>query len=262
MNRDLRTLPDEALGRALADAWPQDAWPPTPDLVPGVLAAVAGTGGRSPVALGRLPMDRRRRRVLLLAAALLALAAVAAATKLVIDLGAVSIQTIEGQPVGPPTVSGPVPFGEPVTLERAAAIAGFEPLVPEALGPPDRVWVDTGPISFEEDGARVVLAWRPRDDLPAVPGSGWGAILMQFSGSADVAFKFVYEDTGRIEHVIVDGRDAYWTVGPHRLDLLTEEGVVTVQVRGRVLLWNEGDQAMRLETALPMGRAIAIAESL
>jgi hypothetical protein len=259
MSDRLRALPDEALGRALAAAMPEVAWPPTPDLAPDVMAAIA-VGGPAR-GLGRLPMDRRRRRILLVAAALVALAAVAAATKLVVDLGAISIQTIEGRPSAPPTASGSVSFGEAVSLEEAARVAGFEPLVPQRLGSPDRVWVDSGPISYEEDGSRVVMAWSPAPGLPRIPGSDWGAVLMQFRGTADVAFKFVYEDTGRIDEAFVDGREAYWTVGPHRLDLLTDDGVVTVRVRGRVLLWNEGDLAMRLETALTKDRAITIAES-
>jgi hypothetical protein len=261
MRRDLRSLPDQALGRALAAALPAAAWPPTPDLVPGVLERLAVPGRRPNAALGRLPMDRHRRRVLLVAAALLALAAVAATTKLVVDLGAISIRTIEGRPEAPPTAGTAIPLGEPVTLERAASAAGFEPLVPALLGEPDRVWVDSGPVSFEEDGSRITMAWRAGPGLPAIPGTPWGAVLMQFEGTADVAFKFVYEDTGRIDEAFVDGRQAYWTVGPHRLDLLTDDGLVTVRVRGRVLLWSDAGLALRLESMLPLDRAVAIAES-
>jgi hypothetical protein len=254
-----RRLTDDELGQALARAFPATAWPPTPEIVPAVAEALGGAR-RRPIP-ARLPMDRRRRRILLIAAALLALAAVAAATKLVIDLGAIAIETIPGRPTAVGAGPDPGAFGAPVDLGSAAATAGFEPLVPASLGPPDRVWVDRGPVSYEAEGSRIVLAWRPRPDLPRIPGSDWGAVLMQFRGTADVAFKFVYEDTGRLDEAFVDGRTAYWTTGRHRLDLLTDEGVVTLDVRGHVLLWDEGDVAMRLETLLPHDRATEIAES-
>jgi hypothetical protein len=263
MSERLRALSDADLGLAIAGAAPEGYWPPTPAGLPQRVSAEIAERDRGPIRrLPRPAMSVRRRRLLLVAAALLALAAVAAAAKLVIDLGAISIQTIEGRPTQPPTASGPGAFGRPVSLEQAAAVAGFEPLAPAELGSPDRVWVDPGPVSFEEDASRIVMAWAPGPDLPRIEGSTWGAVLMQFEGRADVAYKFVYEDTGRIEEIAVDGSVAYWSTGRHRLDLLIDEGVVTVRVDGNVLLWNDAGLAHRLETALPQRDAVGIAESI
>jgi hypothetical protein len=260
MSDRLRSLSDDELGSALAATMPEAAWPATPDLAGRVAAAIEAIGVE-PAARRHLRVPSRRRRLIVLAAALLALAAVAAATRFLIDLGAISIQTIEGRPSALPPAPAPADLGRPVTLERAAAIAGFEPIVPGALGQPDRVWVDEGPVSFDEDASRILMAWLPGPGLPRIAGTRWAAVLMQFEGTADVAFKFVYEDTGRVVESFVHGRTAYWTVGTHRLDLLTDRGLVTVRVDGNVLLWNAGGLAHRLETALPEADAVRIAES-
>jgi hypothetical protein len=258
----LRSLSDDELGSALASVVPEAAWPATPDLVGDVVAEIVAVERRPAVRVVLPRIPSRRRRLILLVAALVALTAVAAATRFVIDLGAISIQTIEGRPTALPSATAPPSLGRPVTLERAATIAGFDPVVPVALGPPDRVWVDRGPVSFEEVASRVVMAWRPGPGLPRIDGSDWGAVLMAFEGTADVAFKFLYEDTGSIEEAFVDGRPAYWTVGRHRLDLLTDDGLKTVRVRGNVLLWNDAGLALRLETVLTKDEAIRIAESV
>ena len=52
----------------------------------------------------------------------------------------------------------------------------------------------------------------------------------------------------------MNGQNAYWTTGPHVIQLLTSEGVVHARVEGNVLLWTDGVYTMRLETALPKPR--------
>jgi hypothetical protein len=42
----------------------------------------------------------------------------------------------------------------------------------------------------------------------------------------------------------------------------TDTGARSFSVRGNVLIWTAGDVTFRLETALPLDRAIALAESV
>ena len=54
--------------------------------------------------------------------------------------------------------------------------------------PPDTVRVDVveGP---GVNGERLALAWAPRPDLPRIPGTPWGAVLIVFRGETDIAAK-------------------------------------------------------------------------
>jgi hypothetical protein len=262
MNDRLRAMSDERLGEALGAAASSLAWPPTPDLAT-VVETIRDQERSQPLARPRLALPSRRRTVLLIAAAVLVLAAAAVAAKLVIDLGAITIRVIPGRPTSLSTAPAHAgDFGEPVTIERAAGIAGFDPIVPEELGPPDRVWVDRGAFTPEGEAAsRMVLAWRTGPDLPQMPGTPWGAVLMQFEGEVDLAFKLVFEETGTLEEAFVEGRRAIWITGEHELDLLTDAGIRSVRVNGHVLLWSDNGFALRLETQLPVADAVRIAES-
>lgn len=254
MSERLRDLSDERLGAAIADLGVD--WPVEPDLVPSVSTRLASAP--TPGAI-RLPLRRRTRILLIAAASVLLLAGAAVAAKIVIDLGAVVVRVSESPGILPS--SSPVPMGEPIDLVRAGALQGAPVGVPDLLGPPDRVWADRVTTDAGEV-VRVTLAWDPSVELPAIPGSRFGAVLMRFEGDANIAFKTVYEDTGTFTSTIVGGREAFWTTGSHRLQLLTGEGVVTVRVDGNVLLWPDGPSTFRLETTLPQEAAVRVAESI
>jgi hypothetical protein len=188
---------------------------------------------------------------------LLALAALAA--KVVIDLGALTIDTIPGRPTALPSAvaSGPT-LGHPTTLPDAEREAGFTARVPDALGSPDTVWVDETP-----DGAKIVLGWKPRVSLPTIDGLPWGALLYEFHGDAGMASKLLFTEGNTFEQVEVDGHDGWWISGPHELDLVTGEGTYArYRVSGNVLVWKNGDVVMRLETTLDRTAAIRVAQSV
>ena len=259
------SMTQEQLGSALRAAGDQVQWPPTPDLTTAVLAEIRRQGHGPARARQRLGCRSRRRAIVLIAVAFLLLAAVAVAAKLVIDLGAVMVRTAPGAGGGLPTrPPGGADFGTPVTLAEAAGVAGFAPAIPAGLRDPDQVWVDHAPIGFDptQTQARIVMAWAPSPALNGIPGTPWGAVLMQFEGEVDVAFKVVYEETGTLSHAYVNGRDAYWTHGEHELTLLTSEGYRTFRVTGNVLLWSDGGFTFRLETELPKRAAVAVAEGV
>jgi hypothetical protein len=265
MSERLRGYDDPTLGRALASLSDHVAWPSPPDVAPEVLRMIRDRERHPVLGRPRLSLPSRRRTLVLVIGGILLLAGAAIAAKLVIDLGALTVELVPGRPTSLPGLT-PVgaDLGRPVTLDEAADIAGFTPLVPGALGPPDRVWVDEAVTSFEtsDRSIRVVMAWRPTADLPRIPGTRWGAVLMEFDGDANVATKIVYEETGSLHGALVDGRSAFWTRGPHELDLLGPDGLKRYLVTGNVLLWNEAGPAARLETALGKHAAVQIAESI
>ncbi len=264
MSDRLRMADDDTLGRAVHAVGERVAWPSSPDVVASVTQEIDRRAREPSLRRTHLPMSRGRRALVLAIIAVLVLAAAAVAAKLVIDLGALTVKVVPGRPTALPSVQASASdFGKPVTLAHAEAIAGFAPPIPAALGPPDRVWLDQAVTSFETDNrsTRLVMAWRSTADLPAIPGARWGAILIAFDGSADVAAKFVYAETGSIRHALVNGADAYWLVGPHELDLLGASGTEQYLVTGNVLVWNDDGVTVRLETAIGKRATIALASA-
>jgi hypothetical protein len=255
MSERLRAMSESELAATLSSL--DLAWPSTPDLATVVMAA---TRVASRPRMVRLPLSRPKRILLIAAATLLLLAGVALAARFVIDLGAVVVEFTPG-PLTQPTPTPGDPFGEALTIQEATAIFGDDLVLPERLGPPDRLWADE---VFTDAGevVRITAAWNPGPGLPVIEGSRFGAILMRFEGETDQAFKEVYEDTGTVSSAPFDGIDGIWTRGPHTLRLLTSEGLVYVGVDGNVLLWRDGPYTMRLETSLPKGEAVRIAASV
>jgi hypothetical protein len=261
MTPRLRNMSDEQLGTALGGLGDRLAWPETPDVAAAVRRSIAERQtGTDAVTVGS--RRRRRRLVLAIAIAVLMLAAAATAAKLVIDLGAVSIRIDPNPSTGPSARFDPAALGRPASLAEAERLIGRPLGVPVALGPPDVLWVDRArAYAAATHGTPVVaMAWAPRDGLPPVPGTSWGAVLIRFEGEAAFAQKLL--PPGGIDLVEVFGDTAYVIEAPHELRLLAGDRVRSFLVRGNVLLWQEGPIAWRLETALPQASAVRIAETL
>jgi hypothetical protein len=253
MSARLRAMSDDELGDALAGL--DLDWPPTPDLAASVTAAARRPAPRAV----RLPLPRSRKILLIAAAIVVLLAGAAVAAKIVFDIGAVVLR-VTPDPRTNPSPTATIPFGEPITRAEAARLLGSELALPSSLGPPDRLWADEL-LTETDEVVRVTAAWEPGPGLPAIDGSRFGAVLMRFEGDTDQAFKDVFESTDDLETATVNGQDAYWTTGPHVIQLLTSEGIVHARVEGNVLLWRDGVYTMRLETALPKAQAVRIAET-
>jgi hypothetical protein len=163
-------------------------------------------------------------------------------------------------------VLGPDVLGDPSSIGAAGSAAGFEPLVPAALGEPAGMWVGATPADAPEaTGSRIVMAWDPTPALPPIHDLRWGAVLIEFHGSAEVAGKTVYEDTGgEIRSVNVEGRGGLWVTGEHTIALAALDGqeTVTLRVTGNVLLWQRGDVTLRLESTLGLQAALRVARSI
>jgi hypothetical protein len=259
MTERLRGLDDDALGRALTTTARDIEWPAAPDVAGQVSRRLRDLERHPSLARPRLSLPRRRRTLLLVVAGVVLLAAAAVAAKVVIDLGALTIDTIPGRPTALPSAvaSGPT-LGHPATLGEAEREAGFVARVPNSLGTPDAISVDTVP-----EGGRIVLAWTVGETLPAIDQLPWGAVLYEFRGEAALASKLVFTEGNTFEHVEIDGQDGWWVAGEHELDLVTGAGTYArYRVTGHVLVWGIDGIVLRLETSLDKAAAVRIAESI
>ncbi|MDX6595859.1 MAG: hypothetical protein QOI72_1241, partial [Solirubrobacterales bacterium] len=245
----LRALSEDDLGAAIRAGEP--AWPASPPLASIVAERIRETE-RLPQLRPRLSLPSRRRTVLILVAATLLLAAAAVAAGLVVRIGAETVTQVPRPPTALPSrVLSPAVLGEPSTLGAAGATTGFEPLAPARLGEPSGVWVGATPAGETgSKGSRVVLAWRPTPALPAVDDLPWGAVLIEFHGQSELAAKTMFEGTGQIRGVTVDGQNGVWLTGVHTIAFAPMDGGEPLELRvtGNVLVWQRGDLTLRLET--------------
>jgi hypothetical protein len=231
------------------------AWPATPSLAPTVtsrLLAECAAGARPP--LPRRATWTARRRIVVAIAAAVALLALAAGARFVV--GSEEIVVRPGvTPSGPP-LSPAAALGEPVSLHDAEASAGFDVALP--LGrPPDAVYRFHGNL----DGRGILLAWNADDRAPALPGTPWGLVLMETTTERDVVVKSV-NDFSDIRRLRFEGGPAFWIDSPHELLVSTASGTQTFDVTGNVLVWARDGVTYRLESALSLPRALALARTI
>jgi hypothetical protein len=272
--RDASRLPEElrALGRSLD--------PPgaagSESMVERVLEQILAEGmpvpvAEPPVAGERLRRARRwtRARWRSLTATLCGLLAVLALTPpvraAVLDWFDFSGVEVRYDPSAVPSPGAEVPgCGRSLSLAQAERRAGFEPLVPRALGAPDAVTV-TG----EPRGRFLMsLCWREE---------GRVIRLDEFAASLDITFtKTVREQPEWLDlgpepstHGMADL--ALWFPRPHLLSfgLVGTDGdryTRKERTAGPTLLWTHGvtgeGVTLRLEGVASKGRAVEIAESV
>jgi hypothetical protein len=160
-------------------------------------------------------------------------------------------------------------LGRPVTLDEAQAAVDFPVRIPTAAGvnaPGEIYLLDQG------EGAMVSFVYPAAPGLPASDETGVGALLTQFRGEADRGLieKGLPGEGARetqIEAVSVSGEPGYWISGaPHGFFFVCYDVGECRQERyrlaGNVLLWEQDGVTLRLESALPLENALAIAESV
>jgi hypothetical protein len=252
-------MDDDGLGAALTSLVLR--WPPEPSVAEKVMSGIRETE-RRPTSIGSRLAPRRRFVPLVAAAVILTLTAVVAiAGSLLVDLGQVTVRVTPSLEPAPSSPLADEDLGKPVSLAEAERVAGFSAYIPTLLGVPDRIWVDEVRSDAGQESRRIVMAWGPKDLLPQIPGTPWGAVMIRFEGDAEGATKLLLEGTTYHETAYVDGDVAHWIEGPHEIRLLTDEGLKRFTVTGNILLWQDGDAVVRLETALPKLRSVAIAQS-
>ena len=236
---------DEELTRALSALEPSIE---PHDVAAAVLRRIS-EGPQQLRARDRFSIQPRGRRMVVVALAILLIGAtVAAGSRLVI--GAIEIRETD-TPSDTTTAlpeTGPN-LGRPATVDAAGGAVGFDVVVPDELGEPDGVFIDA-------DASHVSLTWLPDERLSRIPGTPWGAILMEFGGDDVLAVKGAAIDGA--EWVDEGGIRGYWLAEPHVLQLANG---TTFRVQGNVLLFRSGGTTLRLESGLDQAAAIRLAAS-
>ncbi len=277
---DLAALDDAALIGLLGEladavAWPQ-ARPAGADLATRVRIALQERTAGEPVGRRRGSWRNARRAIVLALAAVLAVAAVAGAIGLGLPglrltLGdppptAVPTSTPDAGSPRPPTGGAPgarLGLGVPITLGEASELLPDGSRLPtEPLGPPDTVYVD------EERADQLAFVWAPRADLPATLDSDVGLLFMVFDGQLmqpQFNEKVISGGT-RLEAVRVGRLDGFWIEGdPHLFFYRSGDGEFVEDPRrwvGDALIWSDGPQTYRLESALGRDATIELATRL
>jgi hypothetical protein len=236
LGRDVPPLPvDERLVAAVMARLPDVV--PTPS-GPRLLARRATDA----LALGR------RRLAVAVAVLLVALLAAPPVRAAVADwFGFAGVVVRDGPGPGPSVAPPPPAAGTTTSLEEAAGMVAFEPVVPAALGEPDGVEVSA-------DRRLLSMSWAGGPEGPIR--------LDQFDGGLD--FTFAKTAPG-VEFTSVAGDFALWFDEPHELVVLGPDGrsrTETARLAGQTLIWQYGATAVRLEGDLGHTRAVEIAESV
>jgi hypothetical protein len=239
----------EARLRALA----ADAeWPATPEFDMATVAAPR-----------RHHLPRRRVLAAALAALVLVPAAGAAAFPQARDdvlefLGLRHVR-VERVPVPPPGARPELEddLGTLTSAAEAQRRAGFRPLIPKALGPPDRIRVTN---------RRISLVYTPRPGLPKLDELDAGLILTESRGGIEGAYLQKLAVTGTdVTKVRVGGRrGAFISGGQHTYLYVDPSGDVTEDhplLAGPTLIWERNGLVLRLETSAHRAKALQIADS-
>lgn len=234
------------------------AFPATPDMA---AAVVRRTAAAPPPVHPRVP---RRMAVALavLAFLLIAAGAVAAipdarhAVLRVLGLEGATVERVATQPRAP--VAHNLRLGQRVTLRHAAHEVGFRPLIPQAIGRPDRI-----AASAEVPGGELFLVYPPGPGLPRSRFTGVGLLVGEFRGdlNPDLIEKAVGPG-GHIRELAIGGRRAIWVTGaPHEL-FYGGPTATRVRLAGNVLLVRRGHVLVRIEGRMGFDEARRIAGSL
>ena len=249
------------LERELLALGDEIAWPPTPDLAAAVGARIAAEPRQPARRAWRWPWQLQRPRLATaLAAVLVVLVAfgvllasspgVRATLRDWLGVGSVRITRVERLPdLAPARELG---LGRRVTLASAEDDFGTIAIV-RALGAPDAVYLGQGLPH------RVSLVYIARPSLPAGK-AGIGALLDEIEG--DTPLVYAEKMVGArvpITRVKVNGDDGYFIGASHALQMPDE---LRPRLAGNTLVWQHDAVTYRLETALGLRQALALARSV
>jgi hypothetical protein len=235
------------------------AWPPTPDLAAAVSARIASEP-RLPARSWRWPTARPRLAAAL-AAVLVALVAfgvllaaspgVRATVRDWLGIGSVRITRVERLPDFSPARN--LGLGRRVSLAAANRYFLSEIATVRALGAPDAIYAgDVAPI-------RVSLVYGARPGLPATK-LGVGALLDQIQGGDPMVFvEKLVSGNVPIKRVTVNGAPGFFIGGSHAVQLPDE---LRPRLAGNTLVWERDAVTYRLETALGVREALALARTV
>jgi hypothetical protein len=228
-------------------------WPPTPDLREAVARRTRRRRGRGLA-------------ILLLAAALAATLAGGAVVSGYLGLRGASVSRVHSLPSPPATPTASAPGGVASRLDlgtryesvdQATSAAGFRPLVPASLGTPDEVY-------YRSQGRIVTLLYRPRAGLPATQDPVVGALVMEAPAQLpEPPFVKLVGPQSNVRPVTVNGGPGYWISGAPHAYFFYRNGLDDhFRLAGNVLIWNQGELAVRIESSLPEAAVTAAARSV
>ncbi len=187
-----------------------------------------------------------------------------------LGLQGVLIRWVDGLPTPEPAqVGAPLALGRRVTFDEAQAAVDFPVLVPTAAGfdSPGEIY-----LLNADQGEMVSFVYPAGPGLPESDITGVGALLTQFQGEADrglIEKGLPQRDSNesRLEAVSVGGEPGFWISGaPHGVFFVCydvgECREERYRLAGDVLLWEQDELTLRLESTLSWDEALAIAESV
>jgi hypothetical protein len=151
-------------------------------------------------------------------------------------------------------------LGRAVSFTEAQAALPYTIVFPSSLGTPDDVFLLEPP-----ERKAVALVWKPRANLPQSPGTGVGALLIEFPGQLRAEFfaKMIGPDAS-LEEVKVGNGPGYWISGKaHDFVFLDEHGSAqqdTFRLAGNTLIWERGPLTIRIESELSRDAVLALGD--
>jgi hypothetical protein len=262
------------LERRLAALADELAWPPTPDLVPGVRARIAAepspaagergarralpTLGRLRPALRPLPALAAILAALIVAGAVLLAASpgVRADLRRLLGFGSVQVEVVRELP--PLRAGRQVDLGVRVSAGEARLNTGRTPPSIGALGPPDASFLAADPPGM------LTAAYRPRPGLRE-SFDGLAVLLSTFRGDPFSFLKKLLAGGTPMQDVEVAGAPGLWIPGPHGIVVADRDGQPT-ELRPRLasstLLWLREGVTYRLEADVSLRHALRLARSV
>ena len=143
------------------------------------------------------------------------------------------------------------------SVDQATAAAGFRPLVPASLGPPDEVY-------YRSQGRVVTLLYHPRPGLAATEDPEVGALVMEAPAQLpEPPFVKLVGPQSDVRAVTINGGPGYWISGaPHAYFFYRSGAGDRFRLAGNVLIWNQGQLVVRIESSLPEAAVTAAARSV
>ncbi len=174
-----------------------------------------------------------------------------------------------GAPTGPETHGAAPPLGsdlflgEHMTLAEARSRLGFGIEVPTlpGLARPEVYVAQVVP------GGALNLVYPPAGAASGPGRQGVWALITEFVGRVDRPFmqKFVGRGTS-VRPMEVGRFPGLWVSGePHEVAYVASDGSLitdSLRLSANALLWQHGDLTLRVETAMPLDRALPIARSM
>jgi hypothetical protein len=255
---------EKDLEQRLHDLRPYLEYPTTPNLVVAVRARLVAAPRRPWWSSFAVP-----RRLALVAAAVLivigSLLAIPQTRDTIAHWFGVKGVIVNNVPSLPPGPFGhDLQLGYRTTLADARAGVHFHILVPAdpVLGQPDEVWLNPA-----VPGGEVSFVYRARPDLPTASKSDVAILVMEFQATTDqFSFQKMLGPDTKLSEVTVNGGHGYWLEGsPHVFFYSNGAGTFhqeNMRLATNTLVWQQGDQTLRIEGAATKDQALQIAASM